>query len=159
MSILGRGPRRRRLGRPLAIALSIAVTAAGAGGCGAGRNILGTNTSPCFFALPVAKQAVEGRGRLDGVRLVDVDRLTARGERALRKLLDLLPIPPSHQVCLVAYAGSYAVDQVELPFGPVPASGAGRYAIAVVTVPQSALLGTFLVQREPLSFKHEHLGF
>jgi hypothetical protein len=151
-------PRRRWLGRPLALVLAIAATATAVGACGAGRNILGTSTSPCFLALPVAKQAVEGRGSLDGIRLVNVATLTARGDRGLRELLDMLPIPSSHEVCLVAYAGSYRADEVELPFGPVPPSGVGRYAIAVVTIPKSMLLGTFVVQREPLSFKHEHLG-
>jgi hypothetical protein len=146
-----------RLHRPLALALSIAVTAAGVASCGAGRNILGTNTNPCFLALPVAKKAVEGRGSLAGVRLVDVSRLTP-SERALHKLLDQLPIPSSHQVCLVAFTGSYTPGQVKLPFGPVPASGAGRFAIAVVTIPKAVLLGTFVVQREPLSFKREHVG-
>jgi hypothetical protein len=154
-----RGPRRQWLDRPLALVLSIAVTAVGVGACGAGRAILGTNTSPCFLALPVAKRAVGGRGSLDGVRLVDIDRLTARGDRALRNLLDLMPIPPSREVCLVAYQGSFTIGQVELPFGPIPPSGVGRYAIAVVTIPKSELLGTLVVRREPLSFKHEHLGF
>jgi hypothetical protein len=153
-----RGPRRRWLERPLILVLSIAVAAVGVGACGAGHAILGTNTSPCFLALPVAKRAVEGRGSLDGVRLVDVTRLTSRGERALRELLDQMPIPPSHEVCLVAYRGNFTVGQVELPFGPIPPSGVGRYAIAVVTIPGSMLLGTLVVRREPLSFKHEHLG-
>ncbi len=147
-----------RMHRPLALVLSIAVTAAGVAACGAGRDILGTNTSPCFLALPVAKRAVQGRGSLAGVRLVDVSRLTSN-ERALRQLLDQLPIPSSHEVCLVAFTGSYTPGQVELPFGPVPASGAGRFAIAVVTIPKAALLGTFVVQREPLSFRREHIGF
>jgi len=153
-----RGPRRRWLDRPLTLVLSIAVTAVGVGACGPGRAILGTNTSPCFLALPVAKRAVEGRGSLDGVRLVNVARLTGRGDRALRELLDLMPIPPSHEVCLVAYRGSFTVGQVDLPFGPIPPSGVGRYAIAVVTIPGSVLLGTLVVRHEPLSFKHEHLG-
>jgi len=153
-----RRPRRRWPSRPLALVLAIAATATGVGACGAGRNILGTSTSPCFFALPIARQAVEGRGSFDGVRLVNVAKLTARSDRGLRELLETLPIPSSHQVCLVAYTGSYRADQVELPFGPVPPSGTGRYAIAVVTIRKSMLLGTFLVQREPISFTHEHLG-
>ena len=154
-----RGPRRRWLDRPLTLVLLIAVTAVGVGACGAGRAILGTSTSPCFLALPVAKRAVAGRGSLDGVRLVDVTRLTGHGDRALRALLDQMPIPPSHEVCLVAYRGSFTVGQVELPFGPIPPSGVGRYAIPVVTIPGSVLLGTLVVRHEPLSFKHEHLGF
>jgi hypothetical protein len=153
-----RGARWRWLDRPLTLVLLI-VTVVGAGACGAGRAILGTNTSPCFLALPVAKRAVGGRGSLDGVRLVDVGRLTGRGDRALRELLDLMPLPSSHEVCLVAYQGSFTVGQVELPFGPIPPSGVGRYAIAVVTIPGSMLLGTLVVRHEPLSFKHEHLGF
>jgi hypothetical protein len=152
-----RGP-RHWLDRPLALVLSIAA-AVGIGACGAGRGILGTNASPCFLALPVANRAVEGRGSLDGLRLVDLTRFTARGDRALRELLDQMPIPPSREVCLVAYRGSFTVGQVELPFGPIPPSGVGRYAIAVVTIPKSELLGTLVVAHEPLSFKHEHLGF
>ncbi len=147
-----------RLRRALALVLSIAVTAVGVAACGAGRDILGTNTSPCFLALPVAKRAVAGRGSLDGVRLVDVSRLPS-SDRALRKLLEQLPIPSSHDVCLVAFSGSYRPGQVKLPFGAVPASGAGRFAIAVVTIPKAVLLGTFVVQREPLSFRREHVGF
>jgi hypothetical protein len=147
-----------RLCRPLALVLSITLTAGGAAACGAGRDILGTNTSPCFLALPVAKKAVKGRGSLAGVRLVDVSRLP-RSDRALRNLLDQLPIPSSREVCLVAYTGRYTPGQVKLPFGPVPASGAGRFAIAVVTIPKAVLLGTFVVQREPLSFGREHVGF
>ncbi len=146
-----------RLHRPLALALAIAVAAAGVAACGAGRDILGTNTNPCFLALPAAKNAVEGRGSLAGVRLVDVSRL-APSDRALHNLLDQLPIPSSHEVCLVAFVGSYTPGQVELPFGPVPASGTGRFAIAVVTIPKAVLLGTFVVQREPLSFSREHVG-
>ena len=147
----------RRLHRPLALVLSITVTASGAAACGAGRDVLGTNTSPCFLALPVAKEAVKGRGSLAGVRLVDVSRL-APSDRALRQLLDQLPIPSSHEVCLVAFTGRYTPGQVGLPFGPAPASGAARFAIAVVTIPKAVLLGTFVVQREPLSFRREHVG-
>lgn len=152
------GPWQRKLVRPLALVLAVAATAAGVGACGAGRNILGTSTSPCFVALPVAKQAIEGRGLFDGVRLVNVAMLTAPGDRRLRELLDTLPIPSSHEVCLVAYTGSYRAGQVERPFGPVPSAGVSRYAIAVVTIAKPALLGTFVAQHEPLGFKHEHLG-
>jgi hypothetical protein len=146
--------RGRRL---LALVLAIAVICVGLAACGAGRGILGTNTSPCFLALPVAKKAVHGRGSLAGVRLVDVNRLPA-SEHDLRKLLDQLPIPSSHEVCLAAFTGKYTHAQIEMPFGPVPPSGAGRFAIAVVTIPKAVLLGTFIVRHEPLSFNREHVG-
>jgi len=139
--------------------VSIAVTAAGLGACGAGRNVLGTNTGPCFLALPVAKQAVEGRGSLAGVRRVDFTKLTTPGDRAMRELLDLLPVPPPHDICLVAYTGSFTAAQVWQPVGPLPPGTAGRYAIAVVTATKPALLGTFIVRRLPMTFVRAHVGF
>jgi hypothetical protein len=154
-------PRRRWPQAPLALAVSIAVTAAGTGACGAGRNILGTNTSPCFLALPVAKRAVEGRGSLAGVRMVDISKLTgASGDRALRALLDLMTGPLPRNVCLVAYTGSFTLGQVEQPAGlPLPGDGGvGRYAIAVVTTPKALLLGTFVVRRLPVDFTHARVG-
>jgi hypothetical protein len=144
--------------RALALTLAIALAAAGIAACGAGRGVAGTNTSPCFLTLPVAKKAVHGRGTLTGVRLVDVKRLPA-SEHNLRKLLDQLPIPSSHEVCLAGFTGTYTPGQVEKHFGPVPSSGSGRFAIAVVTIPKAVLLGTFIVRREPLSFAREHVSF
>ncbi len=161
----GRPPRRPRRPRwqrsrgPLALAVSIAVTAGGLGACGAGRNALGTNTGPCFLALPVAKRAVAGRGKLAGVRLVDMAKLTSPGDRALHDLLALLPVPPPHDICLVAYTGHFTLGQVAQPAGLPPPGGVGKYAIAVITTPKSALLGTFVVRRLPLTFNRAHVGF
>jgi hypothetical protein len=144
---------------PLALAVSIAVTAAGTGACGAGRNILGTNTGPCFLALPVAKRAVEGRGSLAGVRMIDIPKLTnARDDRAVRNLLALMTVPLPRDVCLVAYHGTFTLAQVEQPTGLTPPSGTDRYAIVVVSAPMSELLGTFVVPRLPLTFTRTHLG-
>ena len=156
-----RPPARRWPARPLALAVSVAVMVAGSGACGAGRNILGTNTGPCFLALPVAKRAVEGRGKLAGVRLIDIPKLTSvPGDRAVRALLDQIAVPLPRDVCLVAYAGSFTLSQVEQPTGLLPPGpgGVGRYAIVVVTAPTSALLGTFVVPRLPLDFTHTHVG-
>jgi hypothetical protein len=143
---------------PLALVLAIALTAAGVAACGAGRGILGTNTSPCFLALPTAKRAVEGHGSLAGLRLIDIPRLTAPGDRAIRNLLAQLPSPHPREVCLIAYSGTFAPGQVEQPIGPPPPATTGRYAIAVVTTPGSGLLGTFIVQHEPVNFRRSHLG-
>jgi len=153
-------PRRRWPHGPLALAVSIAVTAAGTGACGAGRNILGTNTGPCFLALPLAKRAVEGRGTLAGVRMIDIPKLTdAPDDQRVRAMLDLITVPLPRDVCLVAYTGSFTLGQVEQPTGLLPPSGEAKYAIAVVTTPASELLGTFVVQRLPLNFTRAHLGF
>jgi hypothetical protein len=152
-------PRWRWPRGPLALAVSVAVTAGGLGACGAGRNALGTNTGPCFLALPVAKRAVAGRGKLAGVRLVDIAKLTSPGDRPLRDLLALLPVPPPHDICLVAYTGRFTLGQVAQPFGLPPPGGVGKYAIAVITTPTSGLLGTFVVRHLPLTFNRAHVGF
>jgi hypothetical protein len=154
-----RRPRWRWPRGPLALAVSVAITAGGLGACGAGRNALGTNTGPCFLALPVAKRAVAGRGKLAGVRLVDIAKLTSRGDQAVRDLLALLPVPPPHDICLVAYAGRFTLGQVAQPAGLPPPGGVGKYAIAVITTPKSGLLGTFVVRHLPLTFNRAHVGF
>src|SRR5260370_11000255 len=144
---------------PLGLGVSAAVTAAGLGACGAARNVLGTNTGPCFLALPTARRAVEGRGSLAGIRLVDVAKLTP-GDRAVRALLDQLPVPPPREVCLVAYAGSFTLGHVEQPVGlPPPPAGVGPYAIAVGTTPDSRLVGTFVGRGLPRAFARAHVGF
>jgi hypothetical protein len=148
----------RRLSRPLALFLA-AVAAAGLCACGAGRIVLGTNTSPCFIALPTAKQAVHGRGSLAGVRLVDTARLTGPGGRAIRSLLGMLPVRPPRDICVVAYAGKFTLGRVERPAGHAPPEGTGRYAIVFVSAPKPELIGTFVLRREPLAFARLHVGF
>jgi hypothetical protein len=147
----------RWLNRPLALFLSASVAAAGLTACGAGRNVLGTNTSPCFVALPIATRAVHARGSLAGVRLVDTARLGAGG-RFMRDLLGMLPTSPPRELCVVAYVGSFTPDQVEMPAGLPPAGIAERYAIVLVTVTKPRLLGTFVIQHEPIAFAHRHVS-
>ena len=154
-----RWPLCRRLRQAAALLVSMAVAAAGLAACGAGRDALGTTAGPCFAALPVARLAVHDRGELAGVRLVNASSLTARSERTIHRLLGLLPVPVAGNVCLVAYAGNFASGQVERPVGPPPPAAAGRYAIAVVTIPEQRLLATILVRREPLDFSRPHVGF
>jgi hypothetical protein len=149
----------RRLNRLLALFLAAAVAAAGLCACGAGRIVLGTNTSPCFMALPTAKQAVHGRGSLAGVRLVDTARLTGPGGRPMRDLLGMLPARAPRDICVVAYAGKFRLGRVERPAGHAPPGGTGRYAIVIVSVPKPELLGTFVVRHEPLAFARLHVGF
>jgi hypothetical protein len=148
-----------RLSRPLALFLAAVAATAGLCGCGTGRNLLGTNASPCFVALPTAKRAVHGRGSLAGVRLVDTARLTGAGGRSLRDLLGMLPTRPPRDICVVAYAGRFTLSQVERPAGLAPPSGVGRYAIVFVGASKSELLGTFVVLHEPVSFARLHVGF
>jgi hypothetical protein len=137
---------------------SIAVVL-GLAACGAGRDAMGTNAGPCFAALPVAKHAVHGRGLLAGVELVDVAALTDRNQRQIHDLLGQLPAAPGHNVCLVAYAGSFTPEQVELPLGAPPSGGVGHYAIVAVTTSKPKLLATFVVRHVPPNFTGVHVGF
>jgi hypothetical protein len=159
MTRYGQRPgRRRRAGwRPALLALLASIAVIGAlGGCSAGRGVLGTSTSPCFIALPLAKHAVHGRGSWTGVRIVDPATLT-RNEQGLHRLLDRLHVRPGQNVCLVEYVGRFTPGQVERPIGP-HLVGVARYAIAVVTTRKPRLLGTVLLRHEPLTFRHSHLG-
>jgi hypothetical protein len=135
-----------------AVVAVASVSSLGLAGCTAARNALGTNSSPCYLALPVAKDAVYGRGTFGGVRLVTPmdlakdHRVPADLEaRAKGKLKDL---------CVVEYRGSYNVDQVKEPLGRPPPSGVGHYAIVVVARDTNKLLGTFVRATLPVRFRH-----
>ncbi|HUC35779.1 MAG TPA: hypothetical protein VMR97_01505 [Acidimicrobiales bacterium] len=124
-------------------------------GCTSARNALGTNSSPCYLALPVAKEAIHDRGTFAGVRLVTAKALAARlhllaalTARARGKLTD---------VCVVEYRGSYRPDQVSRPLGHAPAGGVGRFAIVVVERSTNQLLATIVRSREPEPFRHTAL--
>ena len=122
-------------------------------GCASPRNSLGTTSSPCFLAVPVATEAVHDQGHLAGVRLVSGKELARHA-----RILDLLTARmgrPVHQVCVVSFLGSFRLDAVERPAGRAPAGGSGPVAVVVVTSPQNRLVATFVVEREPLPLRHE----
>ncbi len=131
--------------------------AAGLTACGAGRDAFGTGAAPCFMALPAARRATDGRGRLAGVALTDRARLTRRANRELYDLLSLLPRRAARDVCVVAFRGRFTPGQVRQATGPPP-GGAARFAIAVVRVPKPVLLGTFLVRRPPIAVNRSHVS-
>ena len=159
------GPRQRRPAQrrsraaPAVIAAVLAVLlAAGLAGCGAGRDAFGSSAGPCFMALPAARRATEGHGRLAGVALTDRTRLTRKANRELYDLLSLLPRRAARDVCVVAFRGRFTPGQVKLASGPRPAGGAARFAIAVIRVPKPALLGTFLARRPPIAVNRSHVS-
>ncbi len=124
--------------------------------CTSARNALGTNSSPCYLALPVAEDAVHGRGSFGGVRLVTAKQLAERTH-----LLDLLVARAGgklHDVCVVEYRGSYRLDEVERPLGQAPPGGVGRFAIVVVSRASNQLLATFVRVTLPVRFRHVALG-
>jgi len=121
-------------------------------GCTSARNALGTNSSPCYLALPVAADAVHDRGKFAGVRLVTAAELAKKA-----RVFDALAPRAGgklHDVCAVEYEGSFTLSQVERPLGKAPASGTGRYAIVVVTRGTNVLLATVVRNQQPEPFRH-----
>jgi hypothetical protein len=125
-------------------------------GCTAARDTLGTNSSPCFHALAKAADAVHDKGVFSGVRLVS-DTTLAKLHR-VESVLKQRSSTPLHNVCLVAYRGDFRLSQVSRPAGKGPASGVGHFAIVVVSTPQNDLLATFVLEKEPVRFRHLALG-
>jgi len=137
--------------RSLTAVAAVAV-AASLAGCTAARNTLGTTSSPCFRALPVAKSAVHGRGSFAGVRLISSSELSKLPH--LKGVIEARSPTRLHDVCAVAYRGKFRRDQVARPAGRVPSTGVGHFAVVVVSSPQNKLLATVLLQSAPLRFRH-----
>ena len=152
-----RAPARWRSGVGVLVLAGCALVLAGAAaGCSSPRNALGTSSSPCFRAVPVASDAVKHRGTLAGIRLVGSKQLARRPH-----LHELLSARAGHHVvalCIVSFHGRFRLDQVERPFGHAPPSGTGTYAVVVVSSPQNRLLGTLVLAHQPLPLRHEVLG-
>jgi hypothetical protein len=124
--------------------------------CTAARDTLGTNSSPCFRALALAADAVHDRGVFTGVRLVSASSLAKLHH--VDKVLSQRSGTHLRNLCLVSYRGTFRPDQVKQPAGPVPASGEGHFAVVVVSTPQNVVLATFVLQKEPVRFRHLALG-
>ncbi|MCL4423532.1 MAG: hypothetical protein M1115_10305 [Actinobacteria bacterium] len=161
------GQRAPRIGAlvPAAILLGIMVWFAG---CTTARNALGTPASVCYQALPVARSAVGGRGRFVGVRLVSTATLAKRAipanlaaERAaVASLLDQRAGAAVHDLCVVAYSGSYRPSQVQ-KYATLPGRPQyylGPIAVVVMDRPSNKLLATFILPTKPLRFSHYFVG-
>ncbi|HZT66787.1 MAG TPA: hypothetical protein VFA11_13450 [Acidimicrobiales bacterium] len=126
----------------VAVLLSTAVTA-----CGVRGADLGTTSSPCFKALPAAYDAVHDGGKLVGVRI------ERPGSRSLRRL-------PGHEqlgrtkICLVAFRGDFDRSTVAHPLATPLSVPTGPYAVVAVTEDGKRLLGTLVLRRLPLVFRH-----
>ena len=125
-------------------------------GCTAARDTLGTNSSPCFHALAIGEDAVHDRGMFKGVRLV-ADTMLSK-DHHFESVLEARSSTHLHNVCLMAYSGTFRPSQVRRPAGKVPASGEGHFAIVAVSTPQNVLLATFVLEKEPVRFRHLALG-
>ena len=139
--------------------MSIVVVALGLSslpGCTSARDTLGTNSSPCFSALALAKDAVHGHGMFAGVRLVSESSLVKLHH--VDAVIKQRSSTRLHNVCLVAYRGDFRPSQVMRAAGKVPASGVGHFAVVVISTPQNKLLATFVLEKEPVRFRHLALG-
>ena len=142
--------------RPALAVVAVGMAWSGLAGCTAARDTLGTNSSPCFHALALAEDAVHDRGAFAGVRLVSAASLAKiRRVEAVAKARSSTPL---HNVCLVAYRGDFRLTDVARPAGRKPPSGVGHFAVVVVSTPQNKLLATFVLQKEPVRFRHLALG-
>ncbi len=142
--------------RPALAVAALALATSGLSGCTAARNTLGTNSSPCFHALALAADAVHDRGAFAGVRLLSAASLAKIPRvEAVAKARSSTPV---HNVCLVAYRGDFRLTDVARPAGRTPPSGVGHFAVVVVSTPQNKLLATFVLQKEPVRFRHLALG-
>lgn len=141
---------RRRWGAAMAALGLVGVLA----GCTSARNTLGTSSSPCYKAIPVAADAVHDRGTLVGIRLFSARQVS--GYHHLDALLDARA-QGVKAACVAAYHGTYRHDQVKEPYGIPPASGTGPIALVMVSYPQNKLIGTIVLSRVPLPLRHEVL--
>jgi hypothetical protein len=148
----GRGSRLRQF----SVIAVFAVGSSWLSGCTAARDTLGTNSSPCFHALALAADAVHDRGKFAGVRLVS-DTTLAKLHR-VEAIIKQRSSTRLHNVCLVEYRGDFRPTQVHRFAGKPPPSGVGHYAIVVVSTPQNVLLATFVLEKEPVRFRHLALG-
>lgn len=126
----------------VAVAITLALVAPAA--CGGPRNSLNTATSQCFRALPLARNTVNNRGKLVGVRSV-------LGTTLARDLPEAAPLG-KQRLCVVAFRGPYGEAQVPRanPAGP------GTYALVAVDRGGSTVLASFVVNDLPLRFRHLH---
>ena len=148
--------RRPLNGRPLSILGSALVAATALSGCVTARNALGTSSSPCFKAVPVASDAVHDDGTLAGIRLFSgsqIDRYLH-----LRQVLEQSAGGPVTQVCVASFHGQYSSSDVSKPFGRAATGGTGKVAVVFVAYPTNKLLGTIVLSREPLPLRHVVLG-
>lgn len=133
--------------RRLITRLAIVCLLVGLSACAGGRISLGTATGECFRALPPAKTAVHGQGKLVGVRRVSASTLRARLPRE-----STLASLPDENLCVFAFNGNYAAGSVT---GANPARS-GRFAIVAVTTKKPAVVGAAVVDKLPTRFQHLH---
>ncbi len=142
--------------RVLVIVGVLAMVAGLSAACTSARDTLGTNSSPCFEALPVAKAAVHGRGTFAGTRLLSAATV-AKHQRMFQAITGRAHVRV-RDVCLVSYTGTFDALDVNALLRAPPNGGVGHFAVVVVSRNTNKLLGTFILASEPVRFRHLALG-
>ncbi len=106
------------------------------------RNTLGTGSTVCIKAIPVAAEEVHHKGKPEGVRQVTAASLASR-------FPEFAPLG-QQKLCLVAFSDDFKPGDV--PHAKV--QRAGRYALVVVESHEK-VVESFVVNRLPLRFRHQ----
>lgn len=137
-------------GSRLVAGLALALAGLGLAGCASARDDLGTGSSGCYVALPAALGAVHHHGHLHGVLLTPVASLRQRAPVLYRAART--GAPADHQVCLVAFTGSFSASAVTDPVG----DPSGGVAVVELGYPDRRVVATMVTSRPPFEFVHSH---
>ena len=105
------------------------------------RNSLGTGSTACIQAIPVAADEVHHKGRPEGVRTVSAASLAKR-------IPEVAPLG-KQTVCVIAFSDDFKPGDVT----HAKVQRAGRYAVVVVDSHQRVVV-SFVLDRLPLRFRH-----
>ena len=106
------------------------------------RNSLGTSSTACIKAIPVAAAEVHHKGKPEGVR-------TVRAASLAKRIPEVSPLGKEN-VCLVAFNDNFQPGDVT----HARVQRAGRYALVVVDSHQNVVVA-FVLDRLPLRFRHQ----
>jgi hypothetical protein len=139
--------------RRLLVGALVLLATSGFAGCTSARNALGPSESPCFRAIPLARAAVNDKGRFSGVRYISAKEFTAaiKKARALAGSAIVLPdalLDVEGPVCVIAYRGEYKTTKVASGWSPTGTRG--TLAIVVVGLQKLDVVATVVLHRPPL---------
>ena len=106
------------------------------------HNSLGTTSTACIKAIPVAADEVHHKGKPEGVRTVSAASLAKR-------IPEVAPLG-KQTVCVVAFSDDFKPGDVT----HAKVQRAGRYAVVVVDSHQRVVV-SFVLDRLPLRFRHQ----
>jgi len=169
--------------RSIVLSLALLLTSTVAlSGCAAVRSEIGTSSAVCYLAIPVAREAVGQPAPLPtpsstdasqsheshkgpnpvfaGVLIASQKQIDAFGKthNYVQTELEKRNGGRIHDVCLVAFRGSFDPQSARYVTGPVPPVGHRTYAIVVVSQPHNKVLATFIRSKEPIRFTHYTVG-